>query len=82
MQLIFASAKVKFVNKQAIKVTKNFEIMSKNQNLIAKKRINSDNKYFNYRKLEYWRQNCILLNYYTKKSKLDKSSSFKQQKVK
>ena len=50
----------------------------KGQNLTAKKRVNSDNKYFNCRKLEHRRQNYILPNYCAKKSKSDKSSSFKQ----
>lgn len=51
MQKIFTFVKVKFINKKAIKISRNIVILLKNQNLIIKKRINSNNKYFNYRKL-------------------------------
>ena len=56
--------------------------MSKSRNLTAKKRTNSNNKCFNYKKLKHCGRDYILPDHCSKKSKSEKLTSFKQRQAK
>lgn len=71
---------MKFISKRAIGVIKNLLIIFKDQILI-KNKVNSKDKYFNYKKLEYYKKNYILPNY-CKKNKLYKLFSSNYQQIK
>ena len=53
MQQIFASAKTKFIRKQATEIIEDLAIKSKSRNSTAEKRASSNNKRFICGKLEY-----------------------------
>ena len=61
IESIFQSKKAKNLSKQATGGTENLAIAFKNKSR-PKKKANSDNKYYNYYKLGYFRQVCLLPN--------------------
>lgn len=71
IQQILAFTKAKFISKQAISLIGDLIIMSKTQ---SKKKVNSNNNCFNYRKLGYFGKNCTTPST-KKRNKPNKSNS-------